>query len=176
MLAGASLYDEDLDELRRNCAVSNHELLASLREDSHSAALHELTLDDARKACSGIAKRTLGVFSCVRAQGRMSKPVPVGQVDLAQVGVAGGATPPLRCVAVLCRYAWCHGSPSSRASRRMARPKCGPLTTCHGRIKVMALDRQMRLPLLWGAGCTQGASRGVRRGNARRAVSMGTTP
>ena len=69
---GTSLYspgqqdDADLTQLRRNCKYSNYELLQSLREDPQAAELHRLAWDDYEK-------------------GRMSKPVPVCQIDLTEV-------------------------------------------------------------------------------------------
>jgi hypothetical protein len=65
---------------REECLHSNDMLLQSLREDEHSKALHHLALDDC-------------------ALGRMSVPVPVEAVDLAEVrlvprfGVVQGVKP-----------------------------------------------------------------------------------
>ena len=64
---GAILYDEaDIGQLWHQCHESNVQVLQTLKEDVNSAELHRLTLVDA-------------------GLGRMSKPVPVSEVDLTQV-------------------------------------------------------------------------------------------
>ena len=52
----------DLDGTWHQCVQSNHELLASLKEDANAKALHQITLDDF-------------------AKGRMSEPAPVETIS-----------------------------------------------------------------------------------------------
>ena len=63
---GAELYLGDVQPLWEQCYESNCQLLHGLREDVNAAELHALTQKDA-------------------ALGRMSPPVPVGEVDLTSV-------------------------------------------------------------------------------------------